>query len=123
MSTELDQFINKKKANSEYVSLEPGETAIMKIREIKSLIKAGYGGEEKETLRLIVDVTTSEGIKLKKFDNSSAKFGTALQEIGKSVPSLIGTTIKVTREGMGTATKYAVALYHDPLTPAAQPAA
>lgn len=119
MSNVLNQFLDKKKANSEYVSLEPGESAIMKIREIKMLTKAGYGGEEKETLRLIVDVETSEGPKLKKFDNSSAKFAAGLSAINAD----IGSMIKVTREGSGTATKYAVTLYQDPLATPSVPAA
>lgn len=112
MSDALDSFIDKKNANSEYVSLESGESAVLKIREIKTLTKAGYGGEEKETLRLIVDIETSEGIRVKKFDNSSQKFANSLREIRALIPggNLIGASIKVTREGVGTSTKYAVAL-------------
>lgn len=98
-------FINKKKANSEFLSMGDGESVkIANLREVKMVTKAGMGGEEKEVLRLVVDVQTSEGMKTKKFDNSSQNFAEQLQEKGIK----LGSAFTITRTGEGLKTKYAI---------------
>ena len=101
----LDSFLNKKKAESVYVSLEDGESIrISKLREIKMFTKPGFSGELKEALRLIVDVETPEGIKTKNFDNSTARFANELRE--KNVG--IGSSFTITRNGVQTNTRYSI---------------
>ena len=107
----LGQFINKKKADSEYVSLEDGESIhIMNLREIKLIMKSGFGGEEKEALRLICDVETSEGIRTKKFDNSTQRFAADLQE--KNIQ--LGSSFTITRMGTGVKTRYQISNVKQP---------
>ena len=103
-NTELDDFIARKKANSPYITLADGETVTVKLRNIKMVTKAGFGGEEKETLRLECDVETVEGLKIKNFDNSTQRFGEELQE--KRVK--VGDTFSITRMGTQTKTRYTI---------------
>lgn len=114
MSNVLDDFITKKKAESPFISLEDGESVTVKLRELKMLTKTGYAGEEKEVLRLVVDVDTSEGIRVKNFDNGTQKFANALKE--KEV--VIGSVFTITREGELTKTVYHISDVKNP-----QPAA
>lgn len=105
MADTVGDFISKKKAESEFVSLVDGESIkVLKLREIKVVTKAGYGGEEKETLRLIVDVETEFGEKTKKFDNATQRFATELQEKGVK----IGSSFMLKREGLQTKTRYLI---------------
>jgi hypothetical protein len=116
----LDNFINKKKAESIFVSLEDGESIkVLNLREIKSVQKAGFGGEEKTVLRLVVDVETSEGIKTKHFDNGTQRFATELRDKGVN----IGSSFVITRNGQQTKTRYTISGMSDSpagATPAGQ---
>lgn len=101
----LDSFISKKKAESTFVSLEDGESCrVVKLKEIKMVTKAGFGGEEKEVLRLVVDVETTDGIRNKNFDNGTQRFAQELRE--KKVT--IGSAFTVTRHGLQTKTRYEI---------------
>jgi hypothetical protein len=101
----LDSFISKKKAESNFVSLEDGESIpVLKLREIKMVTKAGFGGEEKEVLRLVVDVETTEGLKTKNFDNGTQRFAKELQDKGVK----IGSAFTITRHGLQTKTRYEI---------------
>jgi len=101
----LDSFISKKKAESVFVSLEDGESCqIVKLKEIKLVTKAGFGGEEKEVLRLVVDVETTEGLKTKNFDNGTQRFAQELKEKGIE----IGSGFTITRHGLQTKTRYEI---------------
>jgi len=105
MTDILDSFISKKKAESNFVSLEDGESIkILKLREIKTVTKAGFGGEEKEVLRLVVDVETTQGVRTKNFDNGTQRFATELRD--KDVKLESGFTI--TRHGLQTKTRYEI---------------
>lgn len=106
MSNVLDSFINKKKAESQFVTLGDGESCkIVKLRELKMLTKAGYAGEEKEVLRLVVDVDTSEGIRTKFFDNGTQRFAQELREKGIDD---VGYSFVLTRTGQQTKTRYTI---------------
>lgn len=99
----VDNFVDKKKAESQFISLEDGESlSVLRLKDIKVVEKTGFGGELKEVLRLICEVETSEGIKEKIFDNGTAKFAKELQEKGVNV----GYGFTITRNGMMTKTKY-----------------
>ena len=105
MSDLLGSFIDKKKAESVFLSLEDGETVqIERLKEIKLITKAGFGGEEKEVLRLICEVKTSEGIREKSFDNGTQRFAKEMQEKGVQLNS----GFKLTRTGLQTKTRYTV---------------
>lgn len=100
----LDSFIAKKKADSPFITLADGESLTVKLRSIKMITKAGFGGEEKETLRLECDVETPHGIKIKNFDNSTQRFAQELQD--KAVK--VGSTFTITRTGVQTKTRYTI---------------
>jgi hypothetical protein len=101
----LDSFISKKKAESTFVSLEDGESCrVVKLKEIKPVTKAGFGGEEKEVLRLVVDVETTDGIRNKNFDNGTQRFAQELREKGVQ----IGSGFTIARHGLQTKTRYEV---------------
>lgn len=101
----LDSFLDKKKAESVYVSLSDGESArVLKLRDIKMFTKPGFNGELKECLRLIVDVDTVEGVKTKNFDNATARFANELRE--KNVG--MGSSFTITRNGEQTNTRYTI---------------
>src|SRR3990167_2060875 len=83
MADILGNFIDKKKADSAFLSLEDGESAVIKrLKDIKLVTKAGYDGKEKEVLRLVCELETSEGIREKSFDNGTQRFAQELQEKG-----------------------------------------
>lgn len=105
MADLLNSFIDKKKADSEFLSLADGETvAIKNLKDIKLVTKAGFGGEEKEVLRLLCEVETTEGLREKKFDNGTQRFAQELQEKGVKV----GIGFSLTRVGLQTKTRYTV---------------
>jgi len=105
MADLLDSFIDKKKAESAFLSLEDGESIVVKkLKDIKLITKAGFGGEEKEVLRLVCEVETSEGTREKSFDNGTQRFAKELQE--KGVKPGCGFTL--TRTGLQTKTRYTV---------------
>lgn len=105
MSNLLGSFINKKKAESSFLSLEDGESVVIKkLKDIKLVTKAGFGGEEKEVLRLKCEVETSEGTRDKDFDNGTQRFAQELQD--KAVE--VGCSFTLTRTGQQTKTRYTV---------------
>ena len=105
MADLLDSFIGKKKAESAFLSLADGESVvIIKLKDIKLVTKAGFGGEEKEVLRLKCEVETSEGLRDKDFDNGTARFAQEMQEKGVKV----GCGFTLTRTGLQTKTRYTV---------------
>jgi hypothetical protein len=106
MANVLDKFIDKKKAESQFVSLADGESIkVLKLKEIKMITKAGFGGEEKEVLRLVVDVETSEGVREKLFDNGTQRFAQELREKGVTD---VGFAFTLTRHGLQTKTRYSI---------------
>lgn len=119
MSNLIDSFIDKKKAESAFVSLEDGEAIVVKkLKDIKLITKAGFGGEEKEVLRLLCEVETSEGTREKSFDNGTQRFAKELQD--KGVKPGCGFTL--TRTGLQTKTRYTVSDVVQPAPAASQPA-
>lgn len=113
MADAIGDFIEKKKADSVFLSLEDGESIVIKkLKEIKLITKAGFGGEEKEVLRLVVEVETPAGVREKSFDNGTQRFAKELQE--KGVKPGCGFTL--TRTGQQTKTRYTVS---DVVAPAA----
>lgn len=117
MSDLIGGFIGKKKAESAFLSLEDGESVVIhKLKDIKVVTKAGFGGEEKEVLRLKCEVETSEGLRDKDFDNGTQRFAQELQDKGVEV----GCGFTLTRTGQQTKTRYTVS---DVKKPGAAPAA
>lgn len=113
----LDTFIDKKKAESSFLTLEDGESVLVKrLKDIKLITKAGFGGEEKEVLRLVCEVETSEGLREKNFDNGTQRFAKELQD--KAVK--LGSSFNLTRSGLQTKTRYTVSPV---AAPASAPAA
>jgi hypothetical protein len=106
MSTPVSAFIQKKKDESPFVSLQDGESVVVKkLREIKVVSKSGFGGEEKEVLRLKCDIETATGeTRIKDFDNGTARFAQELQD--KNVE--VGDGFTLTRTGQLTKTRYTV---------------
>ena len=101
----LGSFIKKKKAESTFVSLSDGESVVItKLKDIKVVTKTGYGGEEKEVLRLKCEVETSEGIRDKDFDNGTKNFAEEMQNKGVTV----GCGFTITRSGLTTKTRYTI---------------
>lgn len=122
MTDILDSFLDKKKAESAFVSLEDGESIVVKrLKDMKLVTKAGFGGEEKEVLRLIVEVETTEGVREKSFDNGTQRFVKEMQ--GKNVG--IGSSFRITRTGLQTKTRYTLSEVSNPSAsaPASAPAA
>lgn len=101
----LGGFISKKKAESAFLSMQDGESVVVKaLKDIKVVTKAGFGGEEKEVLRLKCLVDTSEGEKLKDFDNGTQRFAQELAEKGV----VIGCGFTISRTGTQTKTRYTI---------------
>ena len=101
----LNSFISKKKAESTFVSLLDGESAVItKLKDIKMVTKTGFGGEEKEVLRLKCEVQTQEGLRDKDFDNGTQRFAQELADKGVTV----GCGFTLTRTGTTTKTRYTI---------------
>lgn len=112
-------FLGKKKAESAFLSLEDGESVkILALKSIKVVTKAGFGGEEKEVLRLKVEVDTSEGKREKDFDNGTQRFAQELQDKGVTV----GSAFTLSRTGQQTKTRYTVSDVTKPGAAAPAPA-
>lgn len=117
MGNLLDQFIDKKKEESVFVSLADGESIkVVELKEIKPMVKTGFGGEEKEVLRFVVDVETSSGVRTKNFDNGTQRFATEVRDKGVQ----IGSAFTLTRHGQQTKTRYEIT---DVVNPTPAPAA
>ena len=115
MADLIGDFIEKKKAESTFITLEDGEKIIIRnLKEIKLVSKVGFDGKEKEVLRLICDVDTKEGVREKTFDNGTQKFAKELQDNGVK----IGSTFSITRAGEDTQTRYTISDVTNGETPA-----
>lgn len=118
----VDEFIEKKKAESQFLSLEDGESVkVVKLKDIKIVTKAGFGGEEKEVIRLKCIVETSEGDREKDFDNGTQRFAKEMQDKGVG----LGSSFVITREGLQTKTRYIISQVSNSAgvaTPASAPA-
>lgn len=109
----VDDFAAKKKAESVFLSLEDGDTVkVLILKDIKPISKTGFGGEEKEVLRLKCVVETSEGARDKDFDNGSLKFVQEMQDKGVT----IGSSFKITRTGVQTKTRYTISEVVNPVS-------
>lgn len=102
--SDLDEFIGNKKANSTFLTLEDGESVVVKLQEIKLITKTGFGGEEKEVVRLKCEVETTLGKRVKDFDNGTQRFAQELKD--KAI--VVGATFKITRTGLQTKTRYTI---------------
>ncbi len=112
MSDILGSFVAKKKADSQFLSLADGESAvIVKLKDIKPAIKAGYDGQNKEVLNFAVEVETSEGVREKLFQNGTQRFAQELQ--AKKVG--VGSGFTLTREGQQAKTRYTVSNVVNPV--------
>jgi hypothetical protein len=99
----LNQFVDKKKADSQFISLADGESVVINhLMDIQMVRKLGFGGTEVEVLRLTCAVETCEGMREKTFDNGTKKFAEELQAKGVK----IGSGFVLTRIGMQTKTRY-----------------
>jgi hypothetical protein len=119
MSNPIDSFLDKKRAESPYISLEDGDSVkIMKVKDIKLVTKVGFSGEEKDVLRLKCEVETTEGIRDKDFDNGSNSFAKELQDKGV----VVGSSFVLTRTGEQVKTRYTISEVSNPgATPAPAP--
>jgi hypothetical protein len=111
----IDSFIKNKKDDSVYLTLEDGESKkVTRLLDIKPIMKTGFGGEEKEVLRFIIDVESEiNGQKVtrtKNFDNGTTKFAQQVKEKGVK----IGSSFIVTRHGTGTKTRYDISEVSNP---------
>ena len=102
MNEVLDQFYQRKKDDSAYISLEDGQSVKVKVKKIKTITKIGWDGEEVEVLRLVCDVETANGVKEKFFDNGSLRWAKELRD-HKVVE---GSAFTITRDGEGPQTSY-----------------
>lgn len=125
MSSDLDSFIGQKKADSEFLTLGDGESEVVRLQEIKLVTKTGFGGEEKEVVRLVCEVETPHGKRVKKFDNGTQRFAEELKAKG----IVVGATFKISRAGLQTKTRYTISDVRlpgvaapAPVAPAATPA-
>lgn len=115
----LDGFIGRKKAESQWLTLDDGESAvIVKLTAVKPLMKTGFDGKEKEILRFVCEVQTSEGVKEKYFDAGTQRFATEVQTKGVKV----GSGFTLTRNGLQTKTRYTISNVTGGTNPAAAPA-
>lgn len=107
MANLIDSFIEKKKAESVFLTLGDGESvAVNRLKEVKMITKMGFGGEEKEVLRFVCEVETPEGIFDKYFDNGTQRFAKEVQEKGVQ----IGSRFVITRNGVQTKTRYTISM-------------
>ena len=103
MADVLDDFIAKKKADSTFVSLEDGDSIVVKrLVSIKAGVKAGFDGKPKDVLDFTMEVETSEGIREKLFQNGTQSFAEEIQKKGVK----IGDGFTLTRTGEGPKTRY-----------------
>ena len=105
MSDILDGFIDKKKADSPFISLLDGESVVVKrLKNMKMITKQGFSGDEIEVLRLYCIVDTEFGEKEKSFDNSTKRFAEEIKKKGVE----IGSGFTLTREGEKFDTRYEI---------------
>ena len=88
----LKSFQEKKKAESQFISLvEDGEKISGVVKEIKQLSKVGFGGQEVEVIRLVMETTA--GVKF--FDKGTKQWVDDL--VKKEVDT--GSNIIIIRHG------------------------
>lgn len=105
MSNLIGEFIQHKKDESPFLTLKDKESVVIKrLKDINLIVKAGFGGEEKQFLRLKCEVETSEGIREKIFDNPTQRFAQELEHTGV----VIGCGFILSRTGEGAKTRYTV---------------
>lgn len=102
--TSLQTFIKRKRADSPFISLADGESIKMKVKEIKTMMKTGFGGTETEVIRISGEVETEFGPKVKSWDNGTLRVAEMLQNHKVKA----GDTITIIRKGVGPKTKYEV---------------
>lgn len=116
----LDSFLGKKKAESAFISLEDGESIkVKRLTDMKLVTKLGFDGKEKDVVRLMCEVETSEGLRTKSFDNGTQRFVKEMQEKGVN----IGSSFVLTRTGLQTKTRYTISEVSASAIPASTPAA
>ena len=103
MGTQLaSMMMDQKKKESNFISLGDGEKTVGLIKDIKKIIKQGYGGDETEVLRMILEVAYEDiGTVLKNFDNGTMKW---LEQIIENDID-VGDRIEITRHGAPKSTK------------------
>lgn len=105
MKDDISTFLDKKAADSPFLTVKPGESVkILKLKDIKLTSKPDFVGKEKEVLRLIVEINTTEGVREKFFDNPTQRFAKVLQEAGIGK----GSSFTLSREGEMVKTRYSV---------------
>lgn len=106
MTDVLQQFVNKKEADSQFLSLpNHGDSALItKVIGIEVIEKLDYNKELKDTLKLTLEVATSEGTRTKIFENTSKRFADALIQSGVKE----GMGFKIIRDGLGADTRYVI---------------
>lgn len=105
MADVLGGFIDKKKADSQYLSLGDGESVVVKkLISIKPALKVGFDGKPKDVLDFLVEVDTSEGLREKLFQNGTQRFAKEVQDKGVG----IGDSFTLTRAGQQAQTRYTV---------------
>lgn len=105
MADLINGFLDKKKAESPFLSIEDGESVkVVQLKDIREATVAGYGGEQKNVLRLVCEVETILGLRDKNFDNGTQRFAKELQE--KKVS--IGDGFVITRNGLQAKTRYTI---------------
>lgn len=103
MNNEIAKYNQKKLDQSPFLTLKAGESIkVLKLVEVKTVLKTNVAGEEVEALRLVCDVDTMSGVMRKNFDNSSKKFADELMD--KQID--VGAKFTLTREGEQTKTRY-----------------
>lgn len=105
MGNVYELFLDKKKADSPFISLKDTESIqIKKLKNIEIVRRAGFNGEEKDVLRLTCDIETSDGVKEKTFDNGTQKFAQELAD--KNVE--VGDSFMLIRSGLMSKTRYII---------------
>lgn len=113
MSTNaLDGFIQKKKDESPYLTLADGETIrVLRLNDIKIVSKTGFGGQEKEVVRFVVEINGNNGeVYTKNFDNGTGRFAEEVKKAGIT----IGSSFDLKREGLVMKTKYFISNVKNP---------
>lgn len=122
MSDVLGGFIDRKKADSDFISLKDGEELFIKaLMKLDTADKEDYNGNPTTVLRLSCLVDTPYGERVKSFDNGTQKFAEELQTKGVQ----IGSSFTISRSGISSQTKYIVTgvTHHKPqVAPAPAPA-
>ncbi len=106
MTDVLQKFADKKEADSQFLSLpDDGDSAVItKVVSIEMIEKLDFNKVMTDTLRLTVEVETSEGTRVKLFDQTSKRFADSL--IAKGIKEGMG--FKIIRDGLGAETRYII---------------